>query len=68
MSKVFLFVEVNVKPGKMDEFVNKIKAHAAVIRTEAGCEFLDIYRDTQKWPGVSITLMVIVLPSAALPE
>jgi quinol monooxygenase YgiN len=48
MSKVFLFVEVNVKPGKMDEFVNKIKAHAAVIRTEAGCEFLDIYRNTQK--------------------
>ncbi len=40
MSKVFLFVEVNVKPGKMDEFVNKIKAHAAVIRTETGCEFL----------------------------
>ena len=48
MSKVFLFVEVNVKPGKMDEFVNKIMAHAAVIRTEAGCEFLDIYRNTQK--------------------
>ena len=48
MSKVFLFVEVNVKPGKMDEFVNKIKVHAAVIRTEAGCEFLDIYRNTQK--------------------
>ena len=48
MSKVFLFVEVNVKPGKMDEFVNKIKVHAAVIRTEGGCEFLDICSNTQK--------------------
>jgi hypothetical protein len=48
MSKVFLFVEVSVKPGKMDEFINKIKAHAAVIRTEDGCEFLEIYRNTQK--------------------
>ncbi len=48
MSKVFLFVEVNVKPGKMDEFINKVKAHGAVIRTEAGCEFLEVYRNTQK--------------------
>ena len=48
MSKVFLFVEVSVNPGKMDEFINKIKAHAAVIRTEVGCEFLEIYRNTEK--------------------
>ena len=48
MSKVFLFVEVNVKPGKMDEFIKKVKAHGAVIRTEAGCEFLEVYRNTQK--------------------
>ncbi len=48
MSKVFLFGEVNVKPGKMDEFLGKLKAHAAVIRTEAGCEFLEVYRNTQK--------------------
>ena len=48
MSKVFLFVEVNVKPGKMDEFVSKLKAHAVVIRTEAGCEFLEVYRNAQK--------------------
>ena len=48
MSKVFLFVEVNVKPGKMDEFIEKVKAHGAVIRTEAGCEFLEVYRNTQK--------------------
>ena len=48
MSKVFLFVEVSVKPRKMDEFINKIKAHAEVIRAEVGCEFLEIYQNTQK--------------------
>ena len=54
MSKVFLFVEVNVKPGKFDEFVSKLKSHIAVIRTEAGCEFIDIYRDTQKPDVVNV--------------
>ena len=54
MSKVFLFVEVNVKPGQFDEFVAKLKSHIAVIRTEAGCEFIDIYRDTQKPDVVNV--------------
>ena len=54
MSKVFLFVEVNVKPGQFDEFVSKLKSHIAVIRTEAGCEFIDIYRDTQKPDVVNV--------------
>lgn len=54
MSKVFLFVEVNVKPGQFDEFVTKLKSHIAVIRTEAGCEFIEIYRDTQKSDVVNV--------------
>ena len=54
MSKVFLFVEVNVKPGQFDEFVTKLKSHIAVIRTEAGCEFIEIYRDTQKPDVVTV--------------
>ncbi len=54
MSKVFLFVEVNVKPGQFDEFVSKLKSHIAVIRTETGCEFIDIYRDTQKSDVVNV--------------
>ena len=54
MSKVFLLVEVNVKPGQFDEFVSKLKSHIAVIRTEAGCEFIDIYRDTQKPDVVNV--------------
>jgi autoinducer 2-degrading protein len=54
MSKVFLFVEINVKPGQFDEFVSKLKSHIAVIRTEAGCEFIEIYRDVQKPDVVNV--------------
>jgi quinol monooxygenase YgiN len=46
MSKVFLFVEIETQPGKADEFIEKIKAQAEVIRDEVGCEFIDIYRNT----------------------
>ncbi|CAN2226575.1 COG1359 Uncharacterized conserved protein [Candidatus Nanopelagicaceae bacterium] len=54
MSKVFLFVAIDVQPGKFDEFVSKINQHAAVIRTETGCELLEIYRDTQKENVVNV--------------
>jgi quinol monooxygenase YgiN len=54
VSKVFLFVAIDVQPGKFDEFVAKLSQHAAVIRTEAGCEFLEIYRDTQKENVVNV--------------
>ncbi len=54
MSKVFLFVAIDVQPGKFDEFVAKLSQHASVIRTEAGCELLEIYRDTQKESVVNV--------------
>ena len=54
MSKVFLFVAIDVQPGKFDEFVAKLSQHAAVIRTEAGYELLEIYRDTQKENVVNV--------------
>jgi quinol monooxygenase YgiN len=54
VSKVFLFVAIDVRPGKFDEFVSKLNQHAAVIRTEAGCELLEIYRDTQKENVVNV--------------
>ena len=54
MSKVFLFVAIDVQPGKFDEFVAKLSQHASVIRTEAGCELLEIYRDTQKENAVNV--------------
>lgn len=37
---------IEVRPGKFDEFVAKLKSHIAKIRTEAGCEFIETYRDT----------------------
>ena len=54
MSKVFLFVAIDVQPGKFDEFVAKLSQHASVIRTEAGCELLEIYHDTQKENVVNV--------------
>jgi (4S)-4-hydroxy-5-phosphonooxypentane-2,3-dione isomerase len=54
VSKVFLFVAIDVQPGKFDEFVAKLSQHASVIRTEAGCELLEIYRDTQKENVVNV--------------
>jgi (4S)-4-hydroxy-5-phosphonooxypentane-2,3-dione isomerase len=54
VSKVFLFVAIDVQPGKFDEFVSKLNQHAAVIRTETGCELLEIYRDTQKENVVNV--------------
>ena len=45
---------IDVQPGKFDEFVAKLSRHASVIRTEAGCELLEIYRDTQKENVVNV--------------
>ena len=46
MSKVYLFVAIDVKTGMRDSFLEKIKVHGAHIRTEAGCETLEIFTDT----------------------
>ena len=54
MQKVFLFVAINVKDGKFDEFVSALSKHIAIIRSEQGCEFIDIYRDTQKENVVNV--------------
>ena len=45
---------IDVRPGKYEEFVEGLSRHIAVIRTEAGCEFIDIYRDTQKENVVNV--------------
>jgi quinol monooxygenase YgiN len=46
MSKVFLFVEIDVQAGKTEAFLEKLQSHAQVIRTEEGCESLEIYRNS----------------------
>ena len=45
---------IDVKPGKFDDFVSKLSHHISVIRTETGCEFIEIYRDTQKPDVVNV--------------
>ena len=45
---------IDARPGKYEEFVEGLSKHIAVIRTEAGCEFIDIYRDTQKENVVNV--------------
>ena len=45
---------IDVRPGKYEEFVESLSKHIAVIRTEAGCEFIDIYRNTQKENAVNV--------------
>jgi quinol monooxygenase YgiN len=46
MSKVFLFVEVEVQPGKSSDFIEKLRTQAEIIRGESGCEFIDIYQNS----------------------
>ena len=46
MSKVYLFVAIDVKPGLQEAFLEKIAKHCAHIRTEGGCENLEIFTDT----------------------
>jgi quinol monooxygenase YgiN len=47
MSKVYLFVEIDVKPGMRAVFSEHIAKHGAHIRTEDGCENLEILIDTK---------------------
>ena len=47
MSKVFLFVEIDVKSGQREALLEKLQAHGAGIRNESGCETLEIFKDTQ---------------------
>ena len=44
MSKVSLFVTIEVQPGKADAFLEKIKSQIEVIRNEDGCEAIDLYQ------------------------
>lgn len=45
MSKISLFVSVEVSPESFDEFLVALKLHIEVIKSEPGCEFIEIYRE-----------------------
>jgi quinol monooxygenase YgiN/lysophospholipase L1-like esterase len=44
---VYLFVEIDVKPGRRVAFLEKLTAHGKNVRAEPGCLWLDILTDTQ---------------------
>ena len=45
---------IDVRPGKYEEFVSALSQQISVIRTEFGCEFIEIYRDTEKENVVNV--------------
>lgn len=45
MSKVFLHVSIDVRPGMYQAFVVQLKAHIAVIETEPGCEYIELFQN-----------------------
>lgn len=46
MSKVFLFVAIEVQPGKAGAFLEKLKNQIEIIRGEDGCEAIDIFKNS----------------------
>jgi quinol monooxygenase YgiN len=54
MSKVFLFVEIDVQEGKVEAFLEELQGHAQGIRSEDGCESLEIYRNSDNENVVNV--------------
>ena len=48
MSKVFLHVEINVRPGKFEEFVTLLSERIKIIGIEAGCEYIEIFQNVEQ--------------------
>ena len=48
MSRIFLHVAINVRPGKYQEFVSLLKKNIAIIGNEAGCEKIEIFQNTDQ--------------------
>lgn len=45
MSKVFLFVEIDVKPGQGETFLVEIQKQVEIIRGEEGCESIEVLKN-----------------------
>lgn len=45
MSKVFLFVEIDVKPHQIEAFLPKLNQQVELIRGESGCESIEIFKN-----------------------
>ncbi len=45
MNKVFLFVEIDVKPNQVEVFLQELYKQAGIIRAEVGCESIEIFKN-----------------------
>jgi quinol monooxygenase YgiN len=45
MSKVFLFVEIDVKPHQVDAFLFELHKQVETIRGEEGCESIEVLKN-----------------------
>jgi (4S)-4-hydroxy-5-phosphonooxypentane-2,3-dione isomerase len=48
MSKVFLLVDIEVQDGKVDAFLQELKSQVEIIRSEAGCELIEILKNDSR--------------------
>jgi quinol monooxygenase YgiN len=45
VSKIHLFVSVVIRPGKYDEFLQKLTTHIETIRREEGCLEINVFTE-----------------------
>ena len=45
MSKIYLFVSVDILPGKKDQYLQELKSHLEKIRLEDGCESIEVFEE-----------------------
>ena len=48
MNKVFLFVEIDVKPNQVEAFLQELHKQVETIRGEAGCESIEVYKNASR--------------------
>jgi (4S)-4-hydroxy-5-phosphonooxypentane-2,3-dione isomerase len=48
MSRIFLHVVINVRPGKYQDFVTQLKNQITGIRNESGCEYIEIFQNDEQ--------------------
>ena len=54
VSKLFLDVAIDVQPGKFDAFVALIKVHIESVRSEPGCELIEIFQNADSPDVVNV--------------
>ncbi len=48
MSKVSLFVTIEVQPGKVEAFLEKIREQIEIIRGEDGCQEIELFQNSNE--------------------